>query len=64
MRWDTERWRNDKESKTSLAIYNQFKREISEEEIYVNDNSTAIQMQEQHIEVGMEEQICGWRCVG
>ena len=37
MRWDTERWRSDKESKTMLAVYNRFKKEISEKEIYVND---------------------------
>ena len=37
MRWDTERWRSDKESKTTLAVYNRLKKEISEEEIYVND---------------------------
>ena len=29
MRRDTERWRNDNESKTTLAIYNLFSREIS-----------------------------------
>ena len=42
MRWDTQRWRNDKESKTTLAVYNQFKREISEEEIYVNDYNSVL----------------------
>ena len=64
MRWDTERWRSDKESKTTLAVYrlqaySRFKKEISEEEIYVNDYNS-VQMQEQHIEVGMEKQICEW----
>ena len=29
IRWDTERWRNGKESKTTLVVYNQFKIEIS-----------------------------------
>ena len=28
MRWDTERWKSDKESKTTLAVYNRFKKEI------------------------------------
>ena len=42
MRWDTERWRSDKESKTTLAVYNQFKKEISEEEIYINDYNSVL----------------------
>ena len=37
MRWDSERWRNDNESKTTLAVNNMFKSEISEDEIYVNN---------------------------
>ena len=40
--WDTERWRNDKESKTTLAVYNQFKKEIIDEEIYINDHNSVL----------------------
>ena len=40
MRWDTERWRSDKESKTMLAVYNRFKKEISE--IYINDYNSVL----------------------
>ena len=42
LEWDTERWRNDKESKTTLAVYNQFKREIVDEEVYVNDHNSVL----------------------
>ena len=42
MRWDTERWRSDKKSKIKLAVYNWFKKEISEEEIYVNDYNSVL----------------------
>ena len=42
MRWDTERWRSDKESKTALAVYTRFKKEISEEEIYVNEYNSVL----------------------
>ena len=60
MRWDTERWRNDKESKTRPAVYNQFKRAISGEEIYVNDyNSVLLYKCRSNM---LEKQICGWRC--
>ena len=40
--WDTERWRNDKEGKTTLAVYNQFKKEICDEEIYINDHNSVL----------------------
>ena len=42
LRWDTERWRNNTESKITLAVYYQFQREISEEEICMNDNSVLL----------------------
>ena len=37
MRWDTSRWRNKWESKTTLAVYYQHKREIGAEKVYVHD---------------------------
>ena len=40
MRWDTARWRNERESKTTLAIYNRYKREIVDDKVYVNDYSS------------------------
>ena len=42
MRWDTERWKSEKESKTILAVYSRFKKEISEKEIYVNDYNSVL----------------------
>ena len=42
MRWDTESWRNDNESKTTCAVYSQFKRGISEEEIYENNYNSVL----------------------
>ena len=42
MRWDTARWRNEWESKTTLAVYNQHKREIGDEKVYVNNYSSVL----------------------
>lgn len=40
--WDTEKWREEKESKTSLTIYNEWKKQIQEETVYDNKPSSVI----------------------
>ena len=42
MRWDTARGRNERESKTTLAVYNQHKREIGDEKVYVTDYGSVL----------------------
>ena len=42
MRWDTVRWRNQRESKTTLTVYNLHRREIGGEKVYVNDHGSVL----------------------